>query len=51
MAALAVYDAVVTTLVRSRVQGLHVFTHATGDPMEKAPDLAVEVPTLQKNAG
>ena len=51
MAALAVYDAVVTTLARSRVQELHAFTHAAGDPVEKSPDLSVAVPVLQKNAG
>jgi transcriptional regulator with XRE-family HTH domain len=51
MAALAVYDAVVTTLARSRVQELHAFTHAVGDSVEKSPDLSVAVPVLQKNAG
>jgi transcriptional regulator with XRE-family HTH domain len=51
MAALAVYDAVVTTLARSRVQELHAFTHSGGDVVDKAPDRPVSVPALQKNAG
>jgi transcriptional regulator with XRE-family HTH domain len=51
MAALAVYDAVVTTLARSRVQELHAFTHSGGETIDKAPDRPLSVPALQKNAG
>jgi len=51
MAALAVYDAVVTTLARSRVQELHAFTHSAGAPAEKSPELTVAAPVLQTNAG
>jgi transcriptional regulator with XRE-family HTH domain len=51
MAALAVYDAVVTTLAQSRVQELHGFTHSGTETIEKTPDRAVSVPALQKNAG
>jgi len=51
MAALAVYDAVVTTLARSRVHELHAFTHSASAPDEKSPELTVAVPVLQTNAG
>jgi hypothetical protein len=51
MAALAVYDAVVTTLARSRVRELHAFTHVDGETSTKTPDVPLAVPELQKNAG
>ena len=49
VAALAVYDAVVSTLSSGRVRDLHRFGQATPDPV--AADHPVGIPTLQKNAG
>ena len=49
VAALAVYDAVVTTLAGSKVQELHRFEQPAGD--EAAAERPVGVPQLQKNAG
>jgi transcriptional regulator with XRE-family HTH domain len=49
IAALAVYDAVVTTLADSKVQELHRFAQSAGDGA--AAERPVGVPQLQKNAG
>ena len=49
MAALSVYDAVVTTLANSKVRDLHRF--GQGAPEEIAPDRPLRMPVLQKNAG
>lgn len=49
IAALAVYDAVVTTLADSKVQELHRFAQSAGDG--SAAERPVSVPQLQKNAG
>jgi transcriptional regulator with XRE-family HTH domain len=49
VAALAVYDAVVTTLASSKVQELHRFEQTPGEAA--ACDRPVGVPQLQKNAG
>jgi transcriptional regulator with XRE-family HTH domain len=48
-AALAVYDAVVTTLSNSKVRELHRFGQGTGEGV--ASDGPVGLPPLQKNAG
>lgn len=47
MAALSVYDAVVTTLANSKVRDLHRF----GRTDEITPERALRMPVLQKNAG
>ena len=49
MAALSVYDAVVTTLASSKVRDLHRFGQS--GPEEITPDRPLRMPTLQKNAG
>ncbi len=49
MAALSVYDAVVTTLANSKVRDLHRFGQAPGE--ELSPDRPLRMPVLQKNAG
>ena len=49
MAALSVYDAVVTTLANSKVRDLHRF--GQGAPEEISPESALRMPVLQKNAG
>ena len=49
MAALSVYDAVVTTLANSKVRDLHRF--GQGAPEEMAPETSFRMPALQKNAG
>jgi hypothetical protein len=51
MAALSVYDAVVTTLAHSRVREMHAFVASDAEPSVKGSDHAVAVPNLQKNAG
>ncbi|HZM71708.1 MAG TPA: helix-turn-helix transcriptional regulator [Candidatus Cryosericum sp.] len=51
MAALAVYDAVVTTLARARVRELHAFSQSDSEVAGPRVDVAVDVPDLQKNAG
>ncbi len=48
IAALSVYDAVVTTLADSKIRDLHRF-HASGKA--SAVEGAVRIPALQKNAG
>ena len=48
MAALSVYDAVVTTLANSKVRELHRFGHP-GDDMPS--ERSLRMPVLQKNAG
>lgn len=49
MAALAVYDAVVTTLAKARVRELHAFSH--GDSEAGGPqDQVAVIPHLQKSA-
>jgi len=50
MAALGVYDAVVTTLARSRVRELHGFS-SPENKSRRADEAKVPGPTLQKNAG
>ena len=49
MAALSVYDAVVTTLANSKVRDMHRFGQSGTDeiPVERS----VRMPILQKNAG
>jgi len=49
MAALSVYDAVVTTLASSKVRDLHRFGQS--GPEEITPDRPLRMPSLQKNAG
>ena len=49
MAALSVYDAVVTTLANSKVRDLHRFGQS--GPEEITPDRPLRMPALQKNAG
>ena len=49
VAALSVYDAVVTTLANSKVRDLHRFGQAGG--IEVPGDRSVRMPSLQKNAG
>jgi len=49
MAALSVYDAVVTTLASSKVRDLHRFGQS--GPEEITPDRPLRMPALQKNAG
>ena len=49
MAALSVYDAVVTTLANSKVRDLHRFGQGAAD--EVTPDRPLRMPALQKNAG
>ena len=49
LAALAVYDAVVTTLASSKVRDLHRFGQRAGD--ETGSERPVSIPSLQKNAG
>jgi transcriptional regulator with XRE-family HTH domain len=51
MAALAVYDAVVTTLAKGRVRELHAFSHGDAETGVPQDEVAVDVPHLQKNAG
>ncbi len=52
MAALSVYDAVVTTLATSRVREMHAFVQSDAEPVAvKGSDHTVAVPDLQKNAG
>jgi transcriptional regulator with XRE-family HTH domain len=46
--ALAIYESVVTTLSIGKVRDLQRFDHASVDP---APEGAVSIPDLQKNAG
>ncbi len=48
IAALAVYDSVVTTLSNSKVRDLHRFA---GSSPEATAEGAIEIPNLQKNAG
>ncbi len=47
-AALAVYDAVVTTVANGKVRELHGFSGAAPEGAEEGP---VSIPNLQKNAG
>ncbi len=47
-AALAVYDAVISTLSEGKVRDLHRFAQAAGERTEEGP---VSIPSLQKNAG
>lgn len=47
-AAIAVHDAVVTTLSEGKVRDLHQFGQATREPSVEGP---VGIPSLQKNAG
>lgn len=49
VAALAVYDAVVTTLASGKVRELHRFGQDSADPA--LSEGAVRIPALQKNAG
>jgi hypothetical protein len=49
VAALGVYDAVVTTLARAKVRELHGFVQ--GDEEKPTEERPVAVPQLQKNAG
>ncbi len=49
MAALSVYDAVVTTLANSKVRDMHRFGQSGAD--EIPLDRSVRMPVLQKNAG
>ncbi len=49
MAALAVYDAVVTTLANTKVREMHEFGRPSGQEMP--PEGALRIPALQKNAG
>lgn len=51
MAALSVYDAVVTTLATSRVREMHAFGQSEGEVPAKTGDHQLAVPNLQKNAG
>jgi transcriptional regulator with XRE-family HTH domain len=49
VAALAVYDAVITTLADSKVRDLHRFDQPVSDDVQ--PEIALSGPKLQKNAG
>jgi hypothetical protein len=50
VAALSVYDAVVTTLARARVRELHTFSQGEAEP-RRSDDMTISGPALQKNAG
>ena len=51
VAALSVYDAVVTTLANARVRDLHAFSAAGLERKGVADERPLAVPALQKNAG
>lgn len=51
VAALSVYDAVVTTLAQARVRELHGFSQGDAEPRRPSEDVALSGPELQKNAG
>jgi len=51
VAALSVYDAVVTTLARARVRELHGFSQEGSEPRRPSEDVTISGPALQKNAG
>jgi transcriptional regulator with XRE-family HTH domain len=51
VAALSVYDAVVTTLAQARVRELHGFSQGDAETRGPAEDVTITGPALQKNAG
>ena len=51
VAALSVYDAVVTTLAQARVRELHGFSQGDTETRGPAEDVTITGPALQKNAG
>ena len=51
VAALSVYDAVVTTLAQARVRELHGFSQGDAETRGPAEDVTLSGPALQKNAG